>query len=1039
MKLPSQAVKRPIAVLMAVCIVLVLGGFSFINLPVDLLPEMKFPMMAVFTTYEGAAPEEVETMVTRPLEETLATVPGVEKISSTSSQNSSVVMLEFSWSSDMDFRALDVREKIDLIKGYLPEDAGSPMVFQFDPSMMPIMSMAVMGDLSPEELKRMTEDLVKPRLERVEGVASVYVYGGVEREIRVEVDPSRLAAHGLSVEQLSQLLRAGNLNMSAGRLVEGSSEFRVRSIGEYRAVEDLENLILMNNAAGTLYLRDVAVVKDSFKEQSQLMRLDGSPGISVVVYKQSDANTVTVSNAVHRALRSLDRNLPPGSGVTVLFDSAEFINDSISNVLRIGLVGALLAIFVLYLFLRNLRSTLIIGLAIPVSIISTFVLMYFNGLTLNMITLAGLALGIGMMVDNAIVILENIFRHRQDGMNAKEAASVGSVEVADAIMAATLTTIVVFLPVVFVKGIASQLFSSMAWTVSFSLFASLLVALTVVPVLSSKLLKIPKNGNGNGNGNGKLSARFGRFFNRVDAFYGRTLHWALGHRKLTVMIMVVAFVGSVALVPFVGTEFIPGMDDDWLTVSIRLPDGSSMEETGAVVEEVERRLGELNEISYMAVVIGESGGMNIGAGGQSNRASMDVRLVARNQRQFDNSEMADNIRGLIRTIPGAEITVRPSQMMSMGGGGGSPVDIMIKGDSLDVMRQIADEVRRIVEGVEGTREVTTSFDRGWPELLVTVDREKAAAFGIQPLTVASTLRTALSGQVVTRFRTGGQELDVRVQMPEGMRNSISDLQRIEILSPAGVRVPLGELAEFRQGVGPMSIARNDQVRSARVTAQLAGRPLGPVTADINRGLNEMSLPAGYSIQFGGEQEQMAESFGSLAQALLLAILLVYMIMAAQFESLLHPFIIMFAMPQTFVGVVLSLVLTGRTLNVPAFIGLIMLAGIVVNNAIVLIDYINKLRERGRSCREAILEAGPVRLRPILMTTLTTVLGMFPLALGIGSGSETYAPMATVVIGGLLVSTMLTLLVVPVIYSIFEDLGLRIQRKKRKEIAGEVLL
>jgi HAE1 family hydrophobic/amphiphilic exporter-1 len=1026
---------------MAVCIVLVLGVFSFINLPLDLLPEMKFPMMAVFTTYDGASPEEVEAMVTRPLEETLATVPGVEKISSTSSQNSSVVMLEFSWGTDMDYRALDVREKIDMVKGFLPSDVQSPMVFQFDPSMMPVMSMAVMGDMSPEELKRVAEDVVKPRLERIEGVASVNVYGGVEREIQVEVDPARLASHGLSIDQLSQLLRAGNLNVSAGRLVEGSSELRVRSIGEYRSLADVENLVIMNNQAGTLFLHDVATVKDGFKQQNQRMRLDGSPGIAMVIFKQSDANTVKVANSVHRAIDGLQRNMPEGSGINVLFDQAEFINDSIDNVIRIGLIGAVLAIFVLYLFLRNLRSTLVIALAMPVSIISTFVLMYFNGLTLNMITLGGLALGIGMMVDNAIVILENIFRHRQEGMRAKEAAAVGSSEVADAIIAATLTTIVVFLPVMFVEGIAAQLFSSMAKTVSFALFASLAVALTVVPVLSSKLLKIPKNGNGNGNVNGtgisKLSARFARFFKKVDHFYGRTLHWALSHRKLTVAIMVVSFVGSLALVPLVGTEFIPGMDDSWLTVSVRLSDGSSMDETQVVVEEIENRLKGVEEVSYMFATIGESGGMSMGAGGNSNRASMDIRMTDLNKRRLDNDQVAEKIRLAVRTIPGAEIKVRPSQNMSMGGAG-APVDIMIKGDSLDIMRQISNEVQRIVENVDGTREVSSSFDRGWPELRVTVDREKAAAYGIQPMTVASTLRTALSGQVVTRYRTGGRELDVRLQLPEELRNSVADLERIEILTPTGLRVPLVEVAEFSREIGAMSISRNDQVRSARVTAQLVGRALGPVVSDIQKGLNELSLPPGYSVNFGGEQEQMADSFGALGQALILAILLVYMIMAAQFESLLHPFIIMFALPQTFIGVVLSLVITGRTLNVPAFIGLIMLSGIVVNNAIVLVDYINKLRERGMPTRDAILEAGPVRLRPILMTTLTTVLGMFPLALGIGSGSETYAPLATVVIGGLLASTLLTLLVVPVIYSIMEDLSTRIQGRRKKEVTGEVV-
>ncbi len=1036
MSLPSLAIKRPIAILMVVCIVLVLGAFSFINLPVDLLPEMKFPMIAVFTTYDGAAPEEVETMVTRPLEESLATVPAVEKITSSSSQNSSVIMLEFSWGTDMDFRALDVREKIDMVKGFLPSDVQSPFVFQFDPSMMPIMSIAVTGDLSPEELKRAADDIVKPRLERIEGVASVNVYGGVEREIQVEVDPSRLAAYGLSLDQLSQILRAENLNVSAGQLVEGANEYRVRSLGEYRSLSDLENLVVMSSQAGTLYLRDVAEVKDGFKEQSQLMRTDGKPGISVVVNKQSGANTVKVASRVHRAIGNMERNMPEGSSITVLFDQSEFINQSVNSVLRIGLIGALLAVFVLYLFLRNLRSTLVIGLAIPVSIISTFVLMYFNGLTINIITLGGLALGIGMMVDNAIVILENIFRFRQEGKGAAEAAAEGSNEVSDAIVAATLTTVVVFLPVVFVEGIAAQIFSSMAWTISFALFASLAVALTVVPVLSSRLLKVPAV-NGSGNGNSQLSARFGRYLKRLEELYNHTLRWALSNRKKTVGIMVVGFIVSLVLVSFVETEFIPGMDDDALSISIRLPDGASLDETQFVVEEIETRLAAYEEVRYAAITIGAGSAMNIGAGGSSNRASVELKLVERSERRLSNNELADKIRETVRTIPGAEITVRASQNMSMGGGG-SPVNILIKGDSLDVMRQITNEVRRVVERVEGTREVSTSFDEGWPELLVRVNREKAAAYGIQSMTVAGTLRTALSGQVVTHYRTGGRELDVRLQLPPDLRKNIIDLERIEIMTSSGLRVPLGEVAEFTKSTGPSSISRNDQIRSASVTADLSGRPIGPVAADLQKGLSELSLPAGYTIEFGGDQQQMAESFGSLGQALILAILLVYMIMAAQFESLLHPFIIMFALPQTFIGVVFSLVITGRTLNVPAFIGVIMLAGIVVNNAIVLIDYINKLRARGYSCREAILEAGTVRLRPILMTTMTTVLGMFPLALGIGSGSEVQAPMATVVIGGLLASTILTLLVVPVIYSIMEDLGNKVQRKKKNEATGEVV-
>jgi HAE1 family hydrophobic/amphiphilic exporter-1 len=1032
MNLPTLAIKRPIAILMAVCIVLVLGGFSFINLPVDLLPEMQFPVVAVITGYDGAAPEEVETMVTRPLEQILSTVPSIERISSTSGQGSSVVVLEFNWGTDMDFRAMDARERVDRVIGFLPEGVESPLIIQADPSMMPIVAVAVTGDMNTVELKRMAEDIVKPRLDRIEGVASVEVIGGIEREIKVVADPAILASYGLTLDQLGQILRMENLNVSAGRVQDGGSELQVRTLGQFTTLSGLENLVLYSNPAGTVYLRDVAQVEDTHKTQQQLLRLNGTPGIGVNVFKQSDANTVTVAAEISRALTELENSFPEGSSAGILFNQADFINDSIGSVLRVGLVGAILAVFILFMFLRNLRSTLVIGLAIPVSIISTFVLMYFNGLTLNLITLSGLALGIGMMVDNAIVILENIFRMRQEGMEAKEAAAKGSNEVADAVIAATLTTIVVFLPVVFVKGIASQIFSSMAWTISFALFASLIVALSVIPLLSSRLLKVGVEKNGEN----KLSAAFEQLFSRVEQSYGQLLRWAICHRKFVVIVMIVAFAGSVALVPFVGTEFIPGMDDGWLDVTVRLPDGSSLADTEALVGRVESRLAVIEEIDYVFTTVGTGQGMGSSGSAISTRAAIDVRLTPLNRRRLNNAEVADKIRTDLQTVAGAEINIRASQGMSMGSSG-VPVDIMIKGDSLITLRQLTDEVRRIVENVEGTRETATSFDRGWPELQVTVDREKASAYGLQSIAVANALRTALSGQVVTRFRTGSEELDVRLQVPDNMRSSISALQEIEIANQNGMRIPLGEVAEFRQVMGPVSISRNDQVRSARVTAQLAGRSLGPVVADINRSLDNLALPSGYSIEYAGDQQLMSDSFGSLWQALLLAILLVYMIMAAQFESLLHPFIIMFALPQTFVGVVLALVITGRTLNVPAFIGVIMLAGIVVNNAIVLVDYINKLRGRGYSTREAILTAGPVRLRPILMTTLTTILGMFPLALGLGAGAETQAPLATVVIGGLAVSTLLTLVVVPVIYSLMEDLGERLQSKK--QTAGEVTL
>ena len=681
MSISSLSIKRPVAVLMVICIVLVLGAFSFINLPVDLLPEMNFPMMAVFAAYEGAAPEEVEAMVTRPLEEVLATVPGIERITSTSGQGSSTVMLEFSWGADLDLLALDVREKIDQVKGMLPDEVQTPTVFKFDPSLMPVLWLSVAGDVSPAELKRLADEIVKPRLERIEGVASAAVIGGVEREIRVFADPSLLAHHGLTLEQFGQLLRMENLNVSAGRLAEGDRELQVRSLGEFSSPAELESLVLRTTSAGTLYLRDVAEVRDGFTEEQQLTRLNGKPGISVALYKQSGVNTVRLSAAVNDELQELAGDLPSGTRIGVIFDQAEFINSSVGNMLNMGLSGAVLALFVLFLFLRNLRSTLVIGLAMPVSIIATFVLMFFNGLTLNLITLGGLALGIGMMVDNAIVILENIFRFRQQGIESKEAAIIGSNEVAGAIVAATLTTVVVFLPVIFVEGIASQIFGSMAWTVSFSLLASLAVALSVVPMLSSRLLKMADGSTG------KLSVRFANFFEGVDAFYGRMLRFSLRHRKLVVGLLITSFVGSLALVPLVGTEFIPGMDDNWLMVNVRLPDGASLTETKQMALRLEDQLSQIEEVRDTFVTIGASSGMGGGAGGaQLNRATLEVRLKERGEREFDNNQMADKIRLLTATVAGAEINVRPSQNMSLGGGG-APVDILLKGDSLLVLQQ----------------------------------------------------------------------------------------------------------------------------------------------------------------------------------------------------------------------------------------------------------------------------------------------------------------------------------------------------------------
>ncbi len=1063
MNLSKLAIRRPVATLMAVCVIILLGIVSFTGLPLDLFPDFEFPIAAVITNYEGAAPAEVENMVSRPLEQALATVQGVENISSISQVGMSLVLLEFNWGIDLDMALMDARENIDLVKGFLPDDADDPMVLKADPSMMPIVQLSLYGDREDWELRRLAEDIVEPRLERVQGVASVDVVGGRTREIQVAVDPRELGSYGISLEEVSRALGQENFNISAGSIQEGGRDYQLRAVGEFASLQEMENLIIRSNPGQTVLLKDVATVEDGFREATRINRFNGDPSIGLLVSKQADANTVRVSSNVQDALSGIESALPEGVQIRKVMDQADFINESIQSVFEVGGVGALLAGLVLLFFLRSFRSTMVVALSIPVSVVATFVLMYFYGLTLNIVSLGGLALGIGIMVDSSIVVLENIYRFRQEGRSMRKAAGDGATQVAGAITAATLTTVVVFLPVVFMEGFASQIFMSMALTVSFSLLAALAVALTVVPALSSRLLARvmtedtgrrkgakeageardqgagdksagaggdPGDAKEKGSGAPKaeqanllyrMTGGFHRYYHRLENRYRSLLEWSLLRRKLIMAIFVLSFVASFALVPFIGAEFLPQMDEGYISVRVELPTGSALEETDYVVEQVHGMLATIPEVQDVYKSIGGGGGMDmgLGGGGTSHRASLDLILSDLRARDRSAQEIAEEIRGGLSRIAGAEYSVS-TDGMTAGGMGGMPIDIAVRGDDLGELERITEQMAVIIARVPGTREVSTSFDEGRSELKAVVDREKAANHGLAFAQVGSALRTAVSGSTATRYRTGAEELDVRVILPDSYSRSLAALEEITLTSPYGYPVPLKEVTTFLEEVAPMSINRYNQVRSASVEAQVVGRSQGEVMNEIMAQLDGLALPEGYFIDYEGEFQMMQESFEDLALALLLAIILVYMIMAAQFESLLHPFIIMFALPQTFTGVALALFLTGRSLNVASFIGVIMLSGIVVNNGIVLVDYINKLRELGRGCREAVLEAGPVRLRPIMMTTLTTVLAMFPMALGIGSGAELRAPMATVVIGGLLFSTLITLIVIPVVYTLVED-------------------
>lgn len=1042
MKLSDLSVRRPVAIIMVFMIVVLLGTVSIGKLKMDLLPELNLPMALAFTEYSGVGPEEMENLVTRPLESVLGTVNGIKNINSTSQQGNSIVFVEFTWGTDMNFAINQMREKIDLLADSLPEGSGKPILFKLDPNLMPVMVLGFGGEMDLVTLNKLAEDVVAPRLERVNGVASVSIEGGVKREIRISAVPQRLQAYGVTLDSIVSYLRMENRNTSAGTVEEGLKEHIVRVIGEFKDVQEIENMQIPLASGGYLRLGDVAKVEDTFKDKKTYVYMNGEPSVQISIQKQTDANTVKVSDAVTRELAQIQKVLPQEAQLNSAFDQAEFIRQAIRNVAQNALIGAFLAVFVLLLFLRNIRSTLIIGTAIPISVIATFILMYFGGLTLNLISLGGLALGIGMMVDNSIVILENIYRYRQEGYSRKEASMKGAGEVGVAIIASTLTTVVVFLPIVYVEGMASQIFRPMALTVTFSLLSSLFVALTLVPMLSSKILKVDRTQNENGSGLKKvrllsrLSDYWLQVMSKVEEKYRRLLSWAINNKKKVVFTTFILVIVSLVMIPFVGMEFIPKQDTGEYIINITLPNGTATRETMRVTEIVEGYINELPEHDWIFYAVG-SGGDMFGSSSSSERAMIRGKLLNKRERSRNIDQVLDELRQKCATIPGAKIEISAEQGSISTG---QAIDIGITGDNLAVLQAFAETIKERVQNIEGAREVKTSMEDGRPEIHLKLKREKADLYGINVTQLSSLLATAVNGTTATRYRTGGDEIDVSVILEKSYRQNINDLESLTITSASGALVPLKDIAELEITKGPTAISRINQTRRVAVTGDISGRDLRSVTLDIQQALTDLEIPNGVQIEFGGANKEMMDSFRDLLLALLLAVLLVYMIMASQYESLLYPFVIMFAMPPMIIGVIFSLLITGRTLNVPALIGVILLAGIVVNNAIVLVDYINTLRRRdGLSRKDAILKAGPTRLRPILMTTFTTILALLPLVLGLGEGAELSAPMATVVFGGLSLSTLITLILVPCMYVILEDIKDRVKKllgiKDKKQMSA----
>jgi len=1021
MKIPEFSVDRRVTTAMLAMILVVLGFIAFTSLGLDFFPDIDFPTVSVVTTYSGASSEDIENTITRPLEQIINTISRVKEVNSMTTEGASVIMVEFEWGTNLDFAAQDIRDQVGLYRNFIPEEASDPLVVKFNLGEFPIIFGGITADRPTLELKKIIEDEVAPRLERIEGVAAAQVFSMDTREILVAVDKVALESLGISVDQILMALGMENLNLPAGRITERHSEYLLRTVGEFQALDDIRNTIIGSTQTGQpVYLTDVAEVRDTLKDTRLISRTQGEKGVFYFISKRSGANTVTTAQAVNREMDRIKATLPSDVKFFPFMDQAEMIQRVIRRTGNNALVGGILAIFFIFVFLRDWRPTLTIALAIPLSVITTFIAFYLAGYTINLLTLGGLALGIGMLVDNAVVVIENIFRHMEEGKKREEAAKKGASEVGMAITASTLTTIAVFFPMVFAQGITGKLTRGLALAIAFSLLASLFVALTIVPMVASVLFKANSQ-----QGSGEKSKQRDQF-EKVRNSYRRTLHWTLKHRALVLGGILGLLALSFAIVPFLGTEFMPAMDREMIVLQVKMPVGTSLEETNRVVTMVEKLMAQEPEVVNVSVQVGSQAEENPAdmAGGMSTTGSHEgllwVGLVPLRERDLSDVEVMEKIRWKLPKLKDVKFESLDIGQAMMGGAT-APVEIKIFGEEIDTLKEIGDTIVERIRDVEGLRDVTHSLAEGKPEYHITIEREKASRMGLKVSQIGNAIQAATLGKVATRFREGNEEIDIRVRFQEKFRDSLEDIRNIPIMTPFNTMVTLGEVATITRGEGPIRINRENQARVITVTGNIAGRDLGSVVRDIQGRIAdvERGLPAGYFTEFGGQFEQMQEAFVIMAGAFALATLLVYMIMASQFESFRHPFVIMFTIPLAIVGVILALLVSGRPVSLPVLIGFIMLGGIAVNNGIVMVDYINQLKRRGVDKKEAILQASAVRLRPVLITAFTTVLGMMPMALSVSEGAEMRAPMAITVVGGLVATTFLTLFVIPIIYSLFD--------------------
>lgn len=1014
MRIAEFSVQRPVFTTMMALIVIVLGLSAVMRLPIDLMPEVSNPTLTVATSYGNASPEEIETLITQYVEQAVAAVPGVTEITSDSAEGVSNVSVRFDWGTDLDVASNDIRDRLDRILGQLPPDVTRPVLRKFDVAAFPILILGIASDLDPIELRTLIDDQLSYRIERVPGVASVDIWGGLAREVQVNLDIEKVKALGIPLNGIIQRLRDSNINVPAGSFERGNFDVTLRTPGEYENVEEIANTVVFIRDGAPIHLRQVATVQDTHERIVRMVRINGQPGVRVAVRKQSGTNTVEVADRVLAEVERLNRDFPQVR-VKPVIDSSQYIRRAIDNVTDSVIYGGALAVLVLFFFLRSLRSTLVISTAIPVSIIASFGLMYGGGFTLNLMTLGGLALGVGMMVDNAIVVLENIFRVRKDHPGINAAATNGTQEVTAAIIASTITTLVIFLPLFFIEGAVGIMFKQLAMVVSFSLLCSLGVALTMVPMLASKFL-----GNASGGASsgplGALKAVSGRVLGAMEEQYNQLLSAALRARLVTVTVAVALCAGSTLLVPLIGREFLPKGDEGEVRVTVEAEVGTRLDLINKLslgVEEVIAR-----EVPEAVNTVVNMGASSFGAGDAS-RSSIQVAVGTIRTRQRSSEEIANDLRRKIGQIPGAVVRVRAGEGLRVLrlGENNQGITIEVRGYDLQVLDAIASQVQEAVTGIPGVTDVRLAREAGKPQELVRIDRDRVADVGLTVAQVAQALETAIAGSRAGRFRDAGNEYNIRVRLADSERLNLEEILDLVITNAAGQAIVLRNVVVTEPRLGPQLIKRKNQGRISDIEVNVAGRDQGSVVRDIQEKLKAIPLPADYAMVITGDYEEQQKAFRELILSMVLALLLVYMVLASLYESLLDPLIVMFSVPLAGIGVFVTLFLSDMTFNAQSFIGCILLGGIVVNNAILIVDQAGTLLRGGMTPREAVQEAGRRRLRPILMTTLTTVLGLLPMAVGIGEGSEAQAPLARVVIGGLVSSTIITLFFIPVLYSL----------------------